>query len=145
MFEDLDKKNTLGESFEALVYLIKANPASAIFYCGAAPFSVIWILRNSLPTAFALQAYLVTVGVFIDGPFRTQKQIVNQRWFWKGMLIGGIIVHPLFLIGIWYLDNTYPSFVVGTATLFLLVFITSVIESIIMGKMVDRFRPPKQT
>jgi len=41
----------------------------------------------------------------------------------------------------WSLDKTYPSFVNGAATLFLLVFVASVVESIALSKIVNRFRP----
>ena len=53
----------------------------------------------------------------------------------------GAIVHPLFLTGMWYLDVTYPSFVIGGATLILLVFAASVVESIILKSLVSRFQP----
>ena len=141
MFERLNEKSTFVESLEALIYLIKENPIRSIIYCGAIPFAGLWIFHNSERNGFALQAYFVTTFVFVYEPFRNKKLEVKRWSFWKAMLMAGMPIHPLFLVGMWYLDRTYSSFVKGGATLFLLVFLATVLESIILGHFVDRFLP----
>jgi hypothetical protein len=143
MFERLNEKNTFVESLEALIYLIKENPVRSVVYFGAIPFAIPWILHNSVTNGFALQAYFVTTFVFALEPFRNKKLEVKKWWFWRAMLIGGIPIHPLFLYGMWYLDRTNTSFVNGAATLFLLVLVAGVLESIILGNVVNRFLPAR--
>jgi EamA domain-containing membrane protein RarD len=143
MFERLNEKNTFVESLEALIYLIKENPVRSVVYCGAIPLAIPWILHNSVTNGFALQAYLVTTFVFALEPFRNKKLEVKKWRFWKAMLIGGILIHPLFLYGMWYLDRTNTSFVNGAATLFLLVLVAGVLESIVLGNFVNRFLPAR--
>jgi hypothetical protein len=77
-----------------------------VFYCGAVPFAVAWLVHNSLTTAFALEAYRITCGVFVVNPFEMEKQYVKQRWLWRIMLRAGAVVHPLLLVGLWLLDKS---------------------------------------
>jgi hypothetical protein len=144
MFEGLKEKKSMVESFEALVYLVREKPARSVLYCGAIPLALLWIHRESLANAFALQVYLLTAGTFGYEPFRNNKRFVKKWWFWKAMLGGGVLVHPLFLAGMWYLDVENSSFVRSAATLMLLVFVAGVLESIILGSIVNRFRPAEQ-
>jgi hypothetical protein len=143
MFEDSDGKNSLVESIGALVYLIKANPVRLLIYCGAIPFAVLWIVHDTRWNAFLLQAYFVTTFVFAYEPFRNKKQAVTEWRFWKGMLLGGIAIHPLVLAGIYYLDVSNSSFVESGATLFLVIFVASVLESIVLKSVASRFQPPE--
>jgi hypothetical protein len=143
MFERLNEKNAFVESLEALIYLIKENPVRSIIYCGDIPFGWFWIRHDSVISAFALQAYLITTLVFVYEPFRNRRLYVRRWWFWKAMIIGGIPIHSLFLGMMWHLDRTYSSFVVSGATLFLLVFVAGVLESIILGNFVNRFLPDR--
>jgi hypothetical protein len=140
MFEEPIKGKALSGPFSSLAYLVKSNPVRFIFYCGAVPFALLWIFRSSLATGFMFQVYLLTIGVFVDGPFRNQPEKARKWWFWKAMLQSGAVIHPIFLVGMWSLDVTYPSFVIGGATLFLLVFVASVLEAIILKSVVGRFR-----
>src|SRR5690348_3511630 len=103
MLEELDQKNSFVESAQALVYLIKTNPVRSFFYIGSVPFGVLWVHHNSRQTAFALQAYLVTAFVFVYEPFRNEKLNVRKRWYWKAMIIGGIIMHPALMLALWKL------------------------------------------
>jgi hypothetical protein len=145
MLEELNRKSVFLESFEALVYLIKENPVRSLMYCGAAPFGVVWIVHNSVATGFALQSYLVTTFVFAYEPFRNERESVKHRWFWKVMVLGGLPIHMLFMTSMWYLDRRYRSFTFGGGTLFLLVFAVCVAESIMLGSIVNRFRPERVT
>jgi hypothetical protein len=119
----------------------KRDPISIVFYCGFVPFGLFWALHQSLVAGFLLQAYIVTTAVFVLDPLQMQPQNAKQRWFWKIMLRGGIAVHPLFLAGMWYLDVTHPVFVAGTGTVFFDGFVASVIEIVVLGTIVKRFRP----
>jgi len=143
MFERLNEKNTFLESLEALIYLIKENPVRSIIYCGAIPFGWFWIRHDSMISTFALQAYFVTTFVFVYEPFRNKKPDVTKWWFWKAMLMGGIPIHPLFLVGMWHLDGIFSSFVISGATLFLVVFVVAVLEFIILSNFVNRFLPAR--
>jgi hypothetical protein len=124
----------------------KKDPIAVIFYCGLIPFGLFWVLRRSLIAGFAFEAYFATMAAFVYGPFEIHNQIHNFRepWFWKSLLLAGGLVHPLFLIGLWYLDRTYPVFVTGTGTLGLVGFVVGVVEMVAVGEIVDRFRPPEQ-
>ena len=122
----------------------KRDPVAVAFYCGCVPFGILWVLHNSLVTGFSLEAYLITIGAFVLNPFELQPQNVKQRWFWKAMLRGGAIVHPLLLGGLWLLDATYPTFVTGTGTLFFVAIMVGALESVILSSIVDRFRPTEQ-
>lgn len=134
-----NEKNMVGESAGALLYLLRSAPLRTGLYMGALPFAVLWIFRDSVATAFAFQMYLLTAGVFVYEPFRNQLERVKQRDFWKAMMQAGLFIHPVFAAGIWYLDVTYSSFVVGGATLFLLIFSCSVLETIVLKSLVNRF------
>ncbi len=115
-----------------------------IFYWCAVPFSLAWIIHNSLWTGFGLEAYLITYLVFILDPFQMQKQYVRKWWYWRVMLRAGAVVHPLFLIGLWFLDKAYPELVTSSGDLFFMVSVIFVIEMIILGETVKRFRPENQ-
>jgi hypothetical protein len=114
---------------------------TVIFYWGCVPFGLAWAFHNSLVTGFALEAYLISIGVFVLNPFEMQKQDAKQRWFWQIMLRAGAVVHPLCLIGLWFLDATYPAFVTGTGTIFFMALVVAGGEMVILGETVERFRP----
>jgi hypothetical protein len=141
MLEDLERKNSFVESVQAFVYLIKTNPVRSLFYIGSVPFGILWVRHNSRPTAFALQAYLITVFVFAYEPFRNEKQNVKKRWFWKAILIGGILMHPALMLALWNLDGAHPSLVTGGGGVFGVTFLVAVLESIMIGSIVNRYRP----
>jgi hypothetical protein len=142
MFEQANRKNGFFESVGALGYLVKSNPVSAIFYCGAIPFAVLWIAHNSVATAFALQAYCVTTLVLLDDPFRTERQNVKEWWFWKALLRGGALIHPFVLAGIWWLDAAHLALVTRGVGLFSVAFVAGALEVVVLGLIVDRCRPP---
>jgi hypothetical protein len=119
----------------------KRDPVAVAFYCGLVPFGLFWIMRQSLIAGFALQAYLLTVIVFVFYPFEMQAHNIKQRWFWKRMLVVGAVVHVLVLAGLWSLDANFQIFVTGTGTVFFVGFVAGVIEMIAVGEMVDRSRP----
>jgi hypothetical protein len=119
----------------------KRDPVVVLFYCGTIPFGILWAVRPSLGTGFLLEAYLITMGTFAIVPFETRQQDVKQRWYWKFMLRAGSLVHMPMLACLWYIDATYPSFVTGTGTLIFVAFVIAVIEMVVLGEIVDRFRP----
>jgi hypothetical protein len=119
----------------------KRDPVAVSFYCGCVPFAIIWVLHNSLWTSFMLEGYLITMGAFVINPFELQPQYVKERWFWKATLLGGAVVHPLFLAGLWFVDVTYPSFVTGTGTIFFVAIIVGGLESVVLSSIANRSRP----
>src|SRR5579872_4437763 len=106
----------------------RRNPITVIFYGGLVPFVLVYAFHQSLATAFALETYLVSVCVFVIGPFEVKKRTVRELSFWKAMLRAGAVIHPLFLAGLWYVDSTHPEFVAGVGTLFFVAFVLSVVE-----------------
>jgi hypothetical protein len=122
----------------------KRDPIAIAFYCGTVPFGTLWALWPSLRTGFALEAYLITMFAFVLDPFEMHPQNVKQRWYWRIMLRSGALVHPLLLAGLWYLDATHPTFVEGTGTIFLVAFVIAIVEIVVLGNIVDRFRPAGQ-
>jgi hypothetical protein len=119
----------------------KRDPITVAFYCGCVPFGLAWAVYRSLKTGFALEAYFITCAVFVLNPFEFRQQDVKQRWFWKIILRTGAVIHPLLLIGLWFLDSTYPVFVTGTGTIFFMAFIVAMAEIIVLGETVRRVRP----
>jgi hypothetical protein len=118
----------------------KRDPVAIIFYCGLIPFGLFWVIRRSLITGFALQAYVITIIVFVFYPFEMKVQNIKQWLFWKRMLQVGAPAHLLLLTGLWFLDATYHVFVTGTGTVFLTAFVAGVIETVAVGEILDRPR-----
>jgi hypothetical protein len=119
----------------------KRDPVAIVFYCGTIPFGILWAVRPSLGTGFLLEAYLITMGTFVIVPFETRQEDVKQAWYWRIMLRTGALIHLPVLAGLWYVDATHPSFVTGTGTLIFVAFVIAVIEMVMVGEIVDRFRP----
>jgi hypothetical protein len=119
----------------------KTDPKQIAFYCGCVPFAIPWTLHNSLWTGFLLEAYLISVTVFVFLPFDFEEQNTKQRWFWKAMLRFGAVVHPLFLGGLCLLDATYAAFVTGTGTIVFMAIVVGAIESVILSRIVSQHRP----
>src|SRR6266700_6404786 len=119
----------------------KRDPVTVAIYCGGVPFAIAWVLHNSIGTAFALEAYLVTMEVFVINPFELQSENVKQRWFWRGTLLGGAVVHPLVLGGIWFLDSNNPAFIKGGGTLFFVAIMVGALEIVTLNSIANRFRP----
>lgn len=129
MFEDIDRKR---------------DPIATAFYCGSAPFGLLWVLYQAVWTAFLLQAYVITMAVFVLDPFDARPQRAKQRGFWRAMLLSGVIVHPALLFGLWYLDSAHPNLVEGWVTLFTVAFVIAVVELVVLGEIVDRLRPSEE-
>jgi hypothetical protein len=121
----------------------KRDTIAIIVYCTGAPFGIYWAFWRTPTAGFAMQAYLLTVIVFMLDPFQMQKEKVKQWRFWKAMLSGGAIVHPLFLAGLWHLDMTHPVFVTGTGTVFFVGIATGIVEMIVLSEIVERVFLPK--
>ena len=122
----------------------RRDPVTVAIYCGCVPFAIAWVLHNSIWTAFALEAYLITVIAFVMNPVELQAENIKQRWFWKGMFLGGAVVHPLFLGGLWFLNSKYPTFVTGTGTLFLVAIMVGSLESFVLNPIAHRFQPKNE-
>src|SRR6185437_3975148 len=122
----------------------KRDPITIVFYCGLAPFAVAWWIRNSLATGFALEAYLITCCVFVVDPFEMRKKYVTQRWFWRIMLRAVVVVHPIILVGLWFLDKLHPVFVDGTGTIFLMAIVIAAAEIGVLAGIVKHLRPEQR-
>lgn len=144
MLEELNKKNTVRESLESLVYLVGENPIRSLLYLGAIPFAALWIAHNSFWRGFALQLYFITTFVFAYYPFRKEKEDAKKWWYWKAMLVGGILIHPALMLALWNLDGAHPDLVTGAGGLFGITFLVAVLESIMIGSIVNRYRPKYQ-
>lgn len=116
----------------------KRDPISLIFYSGLIPFGIFWIFARNLIAGFCFQAYLVTAAVFVFYPFEMHPQLVRKWQFWSCLLRVGLGTHLLALLGLWYLDSTFPLFVTGTATLGFVGLVFGIIEVVIVGEIVDR-------
>jgi hypothetical protein len=118
----------------------KRNPIILGLYCAAVPFGLLWVFKQTPVAAFCFQVYLVTACVFVVGPFELQKEYVKKRLFWKAMLWGGAIIHPLFLAALWHLDMTYAQFISGkTGNVILLAFVASLAEALVLARVVTWF------
>ncbi len=119
----------------------KRDPASLIFYCCGIPFGLFWVVSRSLVAGFALQAYIITAAVFVFYPFEMKAKNLRQWEFWKRILRVGVPVDLLFLTCLWYVDSNYRVFVTGTLTVSFVGFVVGVIETILVGEILDRSRP----
>jgi hypothetical protein len=127
MFEYVDTKTT--------------SPVMIAFYIGSVPFGILWVFYSCLWTGFALEAYIITMCVFVLQPYDFRQKDLKKRWYWKSMLIGGALIHPLFLGGLWFLDSRFPIFVGGSGTIFLMAILLGPLEGIILASIVKRFSP----
>jgi hypothetical protein len=143
MFEDLNKRSRLVESLQALVYLVRSNPLTALLYCGAITFALRALLHRSPLTVFALQAYLLTFLVFVDLPFRSEKQNVGKWWLWKAFL-SAIPMHLLILAGILYWDENDRHLVTRPLVYFSVVILAGLCEGFVMSVIIDHYRPTEQ-
>ncbi len=116
----------------------KRDPVSLIFYSGLIPFALFWIFARNLIAGFCFQAYLVTAIVFVFYPFEMHPQVVRKWRFWNRLLRVGLGTHLLVLLGLWYLDSTFPVFVTETGALGFVGFVVGIIEMVIVGELVDR-------
>ena len=119
----------------------KREPITTAFYCAAVPFGLLWVLHPEVWTAFLLQTYTITMLVFVLDPFEVRPKRARQRGFWKPMLLSGMVVHPVLLSGLWYLDSRYHTLVEGTLTLFSVTCLFFAIELVVLGEIVDVLRP----
>jgi hypothetical protein len=118
----------------------KRDPVAVIFYCGLIQFGLFWVIRRSFIAGFVLQAYVITIIVFVFYPFEMKVQNLKQWSFWKRMLQVGVSAHLLLLTGLWFLDANYPVFVTGTGTVFFTAFVAGIIETVVVGEILDRPR-----
>ena len=119
----------------------KRDPIAIAFYVGCVPFGLAWAFHQSMITGFLLEAYLITCMTFAFMPFEVYQNRAKQPWFWKSMIRKGVLVHPVFLAAVWFLDATYPAFVTGTGTIFFIGFVIGVAEAVLLGEIVDRTQP----
>jgi hypothetical protein len=119
-------------------YMQKRDPFAIAFYCGAVPFGLLWAFHHAVWTAFLLQAYLITMAVFVLDTFEMRPNRAKQRRFWKVMLLTGVLVHPLLLFCLWRLDAVYPGLVRRWGPLFIVAILASILEMVILGETVDR-------
>jgi hypothetical protein len=119
----------------------KRDPITIALYLGAAPFAIAWVLHNSIWTAFALEAFLITMEVFVINPVELQGEKIRQRGYWKGMILSGMVLHPLFLGSVWFLDSKYPVLIRGTGTLFFVAIMVGALESVTINPIAARLQP----
>jgi hypothetical protein len=115
----------------------KRDPVSLIFYSGLIPFALFWIFARNLIAGFCFQAYLVTAVVFVFYPYEMHPQLVRKWQFWNRLLRVGLGIHLLVLLGLWYLDSTFPALVMGTGTLGFVGLVVGIVEMIAVGEVVD--------
>ena len=119
----------------------KRDPAAIIFYCGLIPFGVFWVVHRSVATGFALQSYSIAASVFVFYPFEMKARKLKDWPFWKRMLRVGVPINVLFLLGLWFLDTHFPIFVTGIVAVTFTSFILGVVETVVVGEILDRSRP----
>ena len=77
--------------------------------------------------------------VFVLDTFEMRPKRAKQQGFWKTMLLTGTLIHPLFLLGLWYLDAAHPGLIATVWNLMFVAFLIGLLEMVILGETVDRF------
>jgi hypothetical protein len=114
---------------------------SIVIYCGAGVLALIWIIYPLPLVGFVIEAYFLTCVIFVTNPFEFRKQDLKKAWFWRTMLGAGAVIHLPVLVGLWFLDTTYPALLSGILPMFLVTVIILVPEIVIFDQIVRRFKP----
>jgi len=109
------------------------------------PFIVAWGKYNTAFTGWLVQAYLLTVFMFIVYPRKYERRNLRRLWFWKAMLVVAFPVHPVILAAMWFIDVWEKTEWHEATTMLIIMVVASMIEAPLLYKIVDFFRPANES
>jgi hypothetical protein len=95
---------------------------------------------HAIPAAI-LQGYFLTSMSYGDSFYVQRRDNLGKPWLWKAIL-ATIPLHLLFLLGIVWLDWTFPDFFPKVLVCGPILVATFGVEDVLFDKIVDRFSPP---
>ncbi len=134
MFEQI-KSGDDGISFDA---------PTICFALGWLPFIIAWAVYNTAFTEWLVQTYFITIMVFINYPRWYERKNLAKAWFWKGMSVAFIAIHPVILSLMWLADLSTKSQWHDSATMTSICAITGILEFAILDRILNFFRPARE-
>ncbi len=92
-------------------------------------------------SAAILQGYFLTSLSYGDSFYVQRRDNLGKPWLWKA-IFATIPLHLLLLLGIVWLDWTFPDFFPKVLVCGPILFVTFGVEDVLFDKIVDRFSPP---
>jgi len=120
---------------------IKLDTATICFILGWAPFIIAWAEYNTAFTEWLVQAYFLTVFIFVVYPRKYQRKNLKGPWFWKAMLMVALVLHPAILAAMWFVDIWEKTKWHEATTMLTIILVALVIEALLLYKIVGFFRP----
>jgi hypothetical protein len=94
---------------------------------------------HPLPAAI-LQGYFLTSMSYGNSFYVKRRDNLDKLWIWKAIL-ATIPLHLLLLLGIVWLDWTFPDFFPKVLVCGPILFVTFGVEAVLFNGIVDRFSP----
>jgi len=94
---------------------------------------------HPLPAAI-LKGYFLTSMSYGNGFYVKRRDNLDKLWIWKAIL-ATIPLHLLLLLGIVWLDWTFPDFFPKVLVCGPILFVTFGVEAVLFNGIVDRFSP----
>jgi hypothetical protein len=124
---------------------IDLDAPAICFVVGWTPFLIAWVEYNTAFTEFLVQAYFLTIFLFVVYPRKYERRNIKQLWFWKAMLVGAFPLHSVTLAAMWLFDVwDKPKWGSGRTVLGIVV-VAVMIEGPLVSKIVNFFRPENET
>jgi hypothetical protein len=124
---------------------IEFNAPTICFIVGWLPFIIAWVEYNTAFTEFLVQAYFLTIFLFVVYPRKFERGNIRQVWFWKAMSVVALSVHPAILAAMYLFDVWTKTQWHAAKTMTTIVILASVIEFPLAQKIVNFFRPANET
>ena len=130
MFEDIDRNDEL-----------EVDAINVCLFLGWVPFVIAWAHYNTAFTEWLVQTYFITFSVFINYPRWYEKRNLRKLWFWKAMVLVGLVLHPAILAAMWVVDASTKTQWHAAATMIFICTMAIILEFSILGKIFGYFRP----
>ena len=119
---------------------IELDAASICFVFGWIPFVIAWGYYNTAFTEWLVQTYFITVMVFINYPRQYQRKNLRKMWFWKAIMLGALVLHPVVLAGMWFVDVSTKTKWHEATTMLSVCAVAGILEFVVLNKIVKYFR-----
>jgi hypothetical protein len=124
---------------------IEFNVPTVCFVVGWLPFIIAWGEYNTAFTEFLVQAYFLTIFLFVVYPRKYERRNVRRLWFWKAILVVAFPLHPAILAAMWLFDVWTKTQWHAARTVTTIIILASMIEVPLVQKIVNFFRPANDT
>jgi len=124
---------------------IELNAATICFVVGWLPFILAWLEYNTAFTQWLVQAYFLTIFLFVVYPIKYERRNVRRPWLWKAMLVVAFPIHPAILAAMWLFDLWTKTQWHAARTMLAIVLAAGMIEFPLVYKIVNFFRPANET